>query len=103
MVGFKHLALVVMAFAAAPSPGFAAEPMSCLSPQERRDAIAAKQAVPLARAVSAVRRRVQGDVVRAQLCRQDRGLVYMLTVLSHNGRVIRATLDATSARFLEQR
>jgi hypothetical protein len=81
----------------------AAAPLLCLSPEERRAAIAGRQAVPLARAVSSVRRSVPGEVVRAQLCRNGGALVYMLTVLSRNGRVTRATLDAANARLLERR
>jgi len=98
------LSLLALAMSAAGGPEARAnEVPQCLSPQERRDAVAGKQAVPLARAVSAVRRSVPGDVVRAQLCRNDKGLVYMLTVLSRNGKVTRATLDATSARLLDRR
>jgi len=98
------LLLLALAVSAACGPDARASDVPyCLSPQERRDAVAGKQAVPLARAVSAVRRSVPGDVVRAQLCRNDKGLVYMLTVLSRNGKVTRATLDATSARLLDRR
>ena len=98
------LSLLALAMSAAGGlDARASEALQCLSPQERRDAVAGKQAVPLARAVSAVRRSVPGDVVRAQLCRNDKGLVYMLTVLSRNGKVTRATLDATSARLLDRR
>ncbi len=95
--------LALAMLTAATLAAHASDPLHCLSPQERRAAIADKQAVPLGRAVNAVRRSVPGDVVRAQLCRNDRGLVYMLTVLSRNGRVTRATLDAASARLLERR
>jgi len=94
---------LAMSAACGPADARANDVPHCLSPQERRDAVAGKQAVPLARAVSAVRRSVPGDVVRAQLCRNDKGLVYMLTVLSRNGKVTRATLDATSARLLDRR
>jgi uncharacterized membrane protein YkoI len=84
-------------------PGLAADPPRCLTPQERREAIAAKKAVPLVRAVRSVRKRLGGEVVGARLCEGNQGLVYMLTVLSRSGKVTRATVDAADARFINGR
>jgi uncharacterized membrane protein YkoI len=39
-------------------------------------------------------------VVRARLCEGGKGLVYMLTVLSRDGKVARVTVDATSGSVL---
>ena len=54
----------------------------CLTADERRAVIAARKAVPLASAMHVVRARIPGDVLKARLCRQDKALVYVLTVLS---------------------
>ena len=57
---------------------------------------AARKAVPLARAMHVVEARVAGEVVKARLCRQDKGLVYVLTVLARSGKVVQARVDAAS-------
>ncbi len=78
---------------------FAADPTQCLSAVERRAAITEKRAVPLARAVRAARARVNAEIVRARLC-QDSGLVYQLTMLARDGKVVRATVDAVTGQLL---
>lgn len=82
------------------SPGAAADNLRCLSPQERRAVIAAKKAMPLARAMRAVGKRVPGETVRAELCEANSRLVYQLTILARNGRVTRATVDAVTGQLL---
>jgi len=74
----------------------AAERSGCLTPDERRAVIAARKAVPLARAMHVVKAKVAGEVVKARLCRQDKGLVYVLTVLARSGKVLEARVDAAS-------
>jgi len=37
---------------------------------------------------------VPGTLVRARLCRRPEGLVYVLTVLAHDGKVVRVVVDA---------
>ena len=78
----------------------AAPRRSCLSPQERNAAIAARKAVPLARAMRVVKAKIAGEVVNARLCRQDKGLVYVLTVLAGNGKVTQARVDAADGHWL---
>jgi hypothetical protein len=41
--------------------------------------------------------------VRARLCKEGKELVYVLTVLAHDGKVTLATVDGTSGVFLEGR
>ena len=84
-------------------PGMAAgaERKACLSPDERRAIIATHKAVPLARAMHVVKARMGGEVVRARLCRQERGLVYVLTVLAQDGKVTQARVDAADGQWLE--
>jgi uncharacterized membrane protein YkoI len=75
---------------------------SCLTLQERNAVIAARKAVPLARAMRVVKSKVSGDVVNARLCRREapKGLVYVLTVLSRNGKVTTARVDAADGQWL---
>ena len=78
----------------------------CLTTDQQRLAIASGQAVPLAKALRAVRGRgavrVRGtgrEVVKARLCREPKGLVYMLTVLARDGKVIQATAELPCRRL----
>jgi len=87
--------------AAVPGMAAAAEGKACLSPDERRAAIAAHKAVPLAHAMHVVKAKVAGEVVKARLCRQERGLVYVLTVLAQDGKVTQARVDAADGEWLE--
>jgi len=81
----------------------AAEFESCLSPEQRRAAIASRQAIPLGKAVRAARAHLGGEIVRARLCKEGEELVYVLTVLAHDGKVTLATIDGTSGAFLDGR
>ncbi|HEX2216234.1 MAG TPA: hypothetical protein VHG27_06015 [Xanthobacteraceae bacterium] len=96
----QRVALGFAAVAVFSASTFAADRLRCLSPKERRAAIVNNQAVPLGRAVRTVRNR--GEVVRARLCESEQGLVYMLTVLSRNGKVTRATIDARNGQLLKR-
>ena len=101
--GLAGLAIAVLALAigcAVPRLAAAAETGTCLSPDERRAVIASHKAVPLARAMQVVKARIQGDVVKARLCRQEKGLVYVLTVLARNGKVMQARVDAANGHWL---
>ena len=75
-----------------------ADDTRCLDKEQQRAAIASGKAVRLGVAVKAVKRR--GEVVRARLCERGKGLVYMLTVLARDGKVMRVTVDATSGSVL---
>jgi uncharacterized membrane protein YkoI len=86
---------------AVPGLAVAAERRSCLSPDERRAVIAAHKAIPLVRAMHVVKTKLHGEVVRARLCRRERGLVYVLTVLARDGKVTQARVDAADGQWLE--
>jgi uncharacterized membrane protein YkoI len=91
----------------APATAKAAEHHACLTKAEQRAAIAHGQAVTLATAIRSVRGSVRGkgarEVVKARLCRQPNGLVYVLTVLARNGKVTHTTVDATSGKVVDAR
>src|SRR5262245_11748457 len=93
------LALVV----SAAEPATADEQVTCLTKSDQRAAISNGQAVPLAVAMHSVRsvrtaKRSRGnrEVIKARLCREAKGLVYVLTVLSGDGKVTQTSVDATS-------
>ncbi|HML11970.1 MAG TPA: hypothetical protein VK456_01605 [Xanthobacteraceae bacterium] len=93
------LALVVLAAA---RPAVAAEPSVCLSQEQRRAAVAAHRAIPLARAVRDIVHQIAGaEVVGARLCYRGSDLVYALTVLARDGKVIRISVNAASGVLME--
>jgi uncharacterized membrane protein YkoI len=105
----SRLILVSALLAALGRPGGAAEaPLhqaahhgSCLSKAEQRAAVGEHRAIPLAEAIKIVRGQGKhGEVVRARLCRRDEKLVYVLTLLAHNGKVFRTSVDAANGTLL---
>jgi len=101
MARARHYVLALVVLAAA-GPAAAADPPACLSQEQRRAAVAAHQAIPLARAVKDVRRRTAGgEVVGARLCYHGGDLVYVLTVLARDGKVTRASVNAASGVLIE--
>lgn len=81
----------------APAVAADQQPRNCLSKTEQRAAVAANKAIPLTQAVKSVRDRGnRAEVVRARLCRRDETLLYVLTLLSPNGKVIRVIVDAAN-------
>ena len=85
------------------SSASAEEQRRCLSKEEQRSAIAERRAVPLAAAVRSLGRRVPGEVIRARLCQDQDRLIYLLTVLSRDGKVRRATVDAANGTIVGER
>jgi uncharacterized membrane protein YkoI len=93
------LALVVLGAA---GPTGAADPPTCLSQDQRRAAVAAHRAIPLARAVHDVRHHTAGaEVVGARLCYRGSELVYVLTVLARDGKVTRTSVNAASGVLID--
>ncbi len=70
----------------------------CLSRAEQRARTAAHAVVPLSRAMYAVRKR--GEVIHARLCERSGHLVYLLTVLEHDGKVAQASVDAANGTMV---
>lgn len=71
----------------------------CLTRAEQRARSAANTVVPLAKAAQAVKAR-HGELLRARLCEQNGRLVYLLTVLPRGGKLIRATVDASTGTLI---
>jgi hypothetical protein len=82
--------------ATSPPPAPAAAPVAhvCLDQKERRAESEAGRIVRLGVAMRAAKTHMAGTVVQARLCHGKDGLVYVLTVLGHDGKVARITVDA---------
>jgi uncharacterized membrane protein YkoI len=80
---------------------------TCLSKAEQRAALSSGQTVTLAAAIRSARGSVRGhgarEVVRARLCREEMGLVYLLTLLARDGKVTHTEVDATSGKVVNAR
>jgi len=101
MIHLRSLVVALVLAGAAPDMAVAADRKGCLTPEQRRAAIAAHKAVPLTRAVRTVKARIHGDVVNARLCEREKGLVYVLTVLARDGKVTQAMVDAADGHWLD--
>jgi uncharacterized membrane protein YkoI len=77
-----------------------AEAAHCLDQKERRAESETGHLVRLDAAMRVARNRMPGTVVRARLCRSEDGLVYVLTVLAHDGKVARLTIDAVKGTLV---
>jgi uncharacterized membrane protein YkoI len=80
---------------------------ACLDQKERRAEAETGKLIRLSAAMHAARSKMPGTVIGARLCHgqsagQD-GLVYLLTVLAHDGKVARITIDATSGVLVGER
>ncbi len=91
----------------APALAVADKQRACLSKAEQRASLSGGQTVTLAVAIRSARGSVRGhgtrEVVRARLCREQNGLVYLLTVLTRDGKVTHTAVDATSGKVVEVR
>jgi hypothetical protein len=63
---FSGCLLLVLALGGASGPAAAGDRKACLSQDERRAVIASHKAVPLGRAISVVKAKIGGDVVKAR-------------------------------------
>ncbi len=77
-----------------------AEAAHCLDQKERRAEEETGHLVHLGAAMRVARSRMPGTVVRARLCRNNDGLVYVLTVLAHDGKVALLTIDAVKGTLV---
>jgi uncharacterized membrane protein YkoI len=105
-VAIAALTVLTLAFGRAEArvrPHSVATAHACLSFKERRAANESGKVIHLAAAIRAAKRRVPGSVVRARLCRGRDGLVYVLTILRRNGKVVRLTIDAVKGTLLGKR
>ena len=73
--------------------------LDCLEPGEMRETVADKKVVAPAIAVATARRAVPGgEIVRANLCRVENHLLYIIMTLRRDGRFVYVTIDAVSGK-----
>lgn len=92
--GLSALLVALSAVAAAASDPVAET--ACLDAAAQRAAVE----TGTARRFATLGRTLDGDVLRADLCRADAGLVYRVVVIDDGGRVRHLRLDAASGRLL---
>jgi len=95
----RALATAILLLALSASLLLAADEQTCLTREQQRAAVADGEAIPLAAAFKTVRGR--GRVVGAQLCREPKGLVYVLTVLARDGKVTHARVEAAHGGLID--
>jgi len=78
-------------------------PRSCLNQKERRAAVESGAVMRLAAALHAIKGRMPGTLIRARLCRRHDALVYVLTVLAHDGKVTRIVVDGAKGTLIGER
>ncbi len=93
------LIAAVLALALVPLRAAELQP-ACLNQKERRAELESGKLIRLSSAIHAARARMPGTVVRARLCHGPDGLVYVLTVLAHDGKVARITVDAVKGTLV---
>jgi uncharacterized membrane protein YkoI len=99
----RTLATAILLLSLFASPLRAAEQNACLTRAEQQAAVSGGRAVPLAAAIKTVHGHSRGrQVVRAQLCREPKGLVYVLTVLARDGKVTRARVEAANGSLIDE-
>jgi len=92
--------MLVSAVASAPQAQGAPLALHCMPPREMQDILADQKLVAPTIAVVTARHALQGaDVLRADLCRDPDGLIYVIMALRKDGRVVQVTIDAPSGKL----
>ncbi len=94
------LGLAVLALASAARPAAAA---TCFSAEETREHVQRHGLIALNDVVRSARGAAQTDLISARLCETAGNLVYMITMLGRDGRVLRLTVDARSGNVINHR
>ena len=71
----------------------------CLSPREMREVVSTERVVAPTLAIAAARRAVpNAELLRANMCRDREALIYVISVLRKDGRVVHVVIDARSGK-----
>lgn len=107
-VFFGLLALIASAIpapaferAAVLAQGYPAD--GCMSRREAKATVLSGGAVRLRSVVGVAEQAASGEMINAELCWQGGQLIYVITVLSTNGKVVYVTLNATSGQLIGTR
>ncbi|HEU4519734.1 MAG TPA: hypothetical protein VFS03_09475 [Microvirga sp.] len=100
MRSFLLITLVLMAMGAARAQSAPSALLrDCVPPREMPEVVESNGVVAPATAVITARRQVpNADVVRANLCWNDKSLVYVIVALRKDGRVVHVMIDGPSGR-----
>jgi uncharacterized membrane protein YkoI len=97
----ERFALAVVTAMLVAAPACAEDAVqSCLNQKERLAEIETGRVIPLVSALHVARKRMPGMLVRARLCHSGDGLVYVLTVLAHDGKVAHLAVDAAKGTIV---
>jgi uncharacterized membrane protein YkoI len=78
-------------------PIHAADQLVCLKVAEQSAAVAAHEVIPLGEAIKKLRKKEhKEELMRARLCMRNGDLYYVLTMLTHSGKVISIDINAVS-------
>jgi uncharacterized membrane protein YkoI len=73
--------------------------LDCVPERQIQQVVASQKVVAPARALVAARQQLpNAEMVRANLCRSDDALVYVIMALRKDGRVVQVTIDGLSGR-----
>jgi uncharacterized membrane protein YkoI len=73
---------------------------ACLDEAEIHAEVGARRVVSQVTALRAARAAKGGEPVRARLCRGESGLVYAITSLKKDGKVVHVMIDASSGKVI---
>ena len=72
----------------------------CLSPREMQEVVSSERVVAPALAIAAAKRAVpNAEMLRANMCRDRDALIYVISVLRKDGRVVHVVIDARSGKI----
>ncbi|MEQ9691378.1 PepSY domain-containing protein [Bauldia litoralis] len=92
---------MTLLLAGATAPVDEAEAANCLSDRDARSAVQSGQAVSLSKMIKRIQSTTGGEIVPPpKLCKQGGQLVYIVNVLSPDGKVTKVTVDAASGSIL---
>lgn len=78
----------------------AAQEHVCLTAAQAREVVAARRLAEPFRVMQTTARHFQAEALRAKLCRRKDELVYEITLLRRDGRVIHVSLNAVSGKIV---
>lgn len=93
------ISLVMGTSAGAQAADALAKARACLSYGDTAEVVASRKVIAPGEAIVAARHAVpDGDILRASLCGKSDALVYRLTAIRADGRVVQVTVDAPSGK-----
>lgn len=76
-----------------------ASTLDCLNPGEMQESVADRKVTAPEQAVRLARQNVPGaEIVRANLCRVENHLIYIIMALRRDGRFVYVTIDAVTGK-----